>query len=336
MNYLPLLVSICLLHVSAAAQVGGGHVFESLSTSVHARTAGLGGINVSRNNDINFFYANPALLLDSLAGTAGVSYQFLPAGIGMANITYAHNFHKKVGVMGIGIQHVNYGKIEAYDAAGLALGEFTSGETIVVAGKSFHTGNFYFGVNAKGVFSNIAGYRASGVGLDVGGTFIHPNKSMTAALVVKNMGVVVTDYSETSSSRFPFDVQLGTTFKPAHMPLRFSITAFQLAKAGRRYELAISANDKPGTLDKVLRHLNLGTEILMHKNVQILLGYNFLTHQELKLENAGGSAGFTAGVAFKVRTFEFIFSRGSYVVGNAAYTFTLLSDLNTYLRKKML
>ena len=40
---------------------------------------------------------------------------------------------------------------------------------------------------------------------------------------------------------------------------------------------------EPGTLDKIFRHFNFGAEVLLHRNVNLMVGYNYLVHQELKL-----------------------------------------------------
>jgi len=182
-------------------------------------------------------------------------------------------------------------------------------------------------------FSNLAGYRASALLADLGGTFIHPHHDLTVGMVIKNLGVVLSDYSGSRHSELPFDVQLGATFKPAHMPLRFSITAYNLARKNITYYDLMSGRDEPGTLDKVLRRFNFSAEILLHKNVNVLLGYNYRVHQELKLEEAGGSAGIAVGFSARIKSFELIVSRNGYVVGNAGFGFTLSKNIDRVLKR---
>ncbi len=316
------------------AQIGGKKSFGFLNVPNNARLAALGGVNASLADcDVNFFFSNPTLVSDSLKGFASAGYQFYVADVGHATFSYAHNF-KKIGTLSFGVQHLSYGSLKGYDATGHAIGDYRSGETALVISKSHQISNFRIGANFKMAFSNLAGYRASAMMLDIGGVFIHPKKNLRVGLVIKNFGVVLSDYSNSSDAKLPFDVQLGVTFKPEHMPLRFSFTGYNLASSNITYYNSTADAEKPGALDKILRRINLGAEVLLHKNVNVLIGYNYLIHQELKLENAGGSAGVSFGFSARIKTVEFTFSRSAYVVGNAGYSFTLATDVNGVFRRK--
>ena len=299
----------------------------------NARLSALGGVNVSlTDRDANFFYSNPALSGDSLAGFASVNYQHYVADVGQTTFSYAHRF-SHIGTVAFGVQHVGYGSIQGYDATGAETGEFKSGETALFISKSYQRANFRLGTTLKVAFSNIAGYRANAVLFDIGGVFIHPEQDFTVGLTIRNFGFVWSEYSSTSRSTLPFDVLLGTTFKPEHMPLRFSLTAYGLGTYDPYYD-PLSGNPEPGTLDKVLRHLNFGVEILISRNINLMVGYNYRIHQELKLEDAGGAAGLALGFSVSIKTFEFTFSRSTYVVGNAGYAFTLSKNIDKMLKRR--
>jgi hypothetical protein len=324
---------LCLSLVSANAQVNERNSFQFLNRPHAARLAALGGVNVSLTDiDLNFFASNPSLAGDTLAGIASASYQFYVADIGQAYFSYAHDF-KTLGPVLFGLQHIGYGNIQGYDANGVETGEFNAGETAVMIGKNHQVKNFRFGATLKGVFSNIAGYRAGAVVLDLGGVFMHPSKRFTAGMTIKNFGLVLKDY--TSGTRLPFDVQVGVTLKPEHMPLRFSFTAFNLTQTDIPYNDLASESEKPGVMKRVLSHVNLGTEILVHKSVTVMAGYNYLVHQELKLNGGGGGAGLSFGFSAAIRSFEFVFSRSGYVAGNAGYSFTLSTDINKIFKRRL-
>ena len=315
------------------AQVGGKKSFEFMNVPNTARLAALGGVNVSLiDRDINFFYSNPALVGDTLDGFASISYQLYGAGINHTTASYGHHF-ERVGMLSMGVQHLSYGTLESYDATGAALGNFQSGETAVVISKNHRVNNFRMGVNVKALFSNIAGYRSSAVLLDVGGTFVHPNKNVTVGLVLKNMGIVLSEYSETSNTKLPIDVQLGVTLKPEHMPLRFSLTGYNMVKTNIAYDDPNNGDDNVGAFDKVLRHVTVGAEILFHQSVNLIVGYNHLMHQELKLDSGGGGAGVSLGFSAQVKAVEFSFSRSGYMAGKAAYTFTVSVNTKRILKR---
>ena len=317
---------------NCVAQFGGRNSYEFLNVPSNARLAGLGGVNVSlADRDVNFFFSNPALVTDSLDGFASAGYTFYVGDIGQATFSYAHSF-KQIGAVSFGVQHLSYGEIQGYDASGAEIGSYQSGETALVISKSHTVSVFTLGINLKGIFSSIAGYRSSALLADIGGTFKHPKKDLTIGLVIKNFGVVLSEYSESSNTQLPFDVQAGVTFKPQHMPLRFSLAAYNLAYPGDAYNDGNDSENNPGTLSKIMQHINFGAEVLLHKNVNVLLGYNVLKKTELKTDNQGG--GITFGASIRVKAFDIAFSRSGYSVSNAAYSFTLAANLNKMILKK--
>lgn len=308
--------------------------FEFLNVPNNARLSALGGINASlADRDVNFFFYNPALISDSLSGFASANYQYYVADIGQATFSYAHHF-PRIGILTMGVQHLSYGTIKGYDASGFETGDFKSGETVVVIGKSHQISNFRLGANMKIAFSAIAGYRANALLMDIGGLFIHPKQDLKVGLAIKNLGIILSEYSESSNSNLPFNVELGATFKPEHMPLRFSLTAYNLVKSDVTYYDPANVDPEPGTLDKVLRRVNFGAEVLAHRNVNIMIGYNYLVHQELKLADGGGAAGLSFGFSVMIKSFELVLSRSTYVVGNAGYAFTLSKNIDKMLKRR--
>lgn len=307
--------------------------FNFLRVPAHARVAALGGVNVSlADRDVNFFHNNPALAGDTLNGFASAGYQFYVGDVGNALLTYAHDY-RHAGQIIAGVQHTNYGSFQGFDESGVETTEFDAGETAVLVGRTHQIGNFRLGASLKGVFSNIAGYRATAVLMDVGGIFQHPNEELTVGLLLKNMGVVLSDYTKTDEGTAPFDVQAGVTFKPEHMPLRFSFTGYQLIRSDL-LPIDGATEDRPSGVKKVLSHVNFGAEILLHRNVEVLAGYNYLLHQSLKTESGGSGAGICFGFSLLVKPVEFVFSRNSYTVGNAGYSFTLSTNMDQLLRKQ--
>ena len=318
---------------TSLAQIAATKSFGFLEVPNNARLAALGGVNVSlTDRDLNFFHSNPSLTGDTLAGTASASYQYYIADIGNASFAYSHNF-SGIGTVVFGVQHLNYGTIKGYDATGQEIGDFKSGETALIVSKSHQVSSFRLGANLKYAFSNIAGYRANALLADIGGVFIHPTQDFKAGLTIRNIGLMIAEYSETSDTSLPFDVQVGFSFKPEHMPVCFSLTAYNLT-GEKDYFDPKDGEPEPVTLDKVLRHFNFGAEILVHKNVNLMIGYNYLVHQELKLPEGGGGAGLCFGFSAMIKTFELVFSRSAYVAGNAGYAFTLSKNIDNMMKRR--
>lgn len=325
------IIGLTLLAVSLEAQ-SISKSFVSLELPSNAAVSGLGGINVSNEDySVDFFQNNPALSSDTLNGWASANYLFYFAGTGLSSFTYQHDF-KNIGPLSFGVNHLSLGSIDGYDIIGTPTGTFNYGETTLTVGKSHQTNHFRFGVNIKGLFSNLAGYRANALLVDLGGAFIHPIKDFSVGLVIKNAGIVLDEYSPTSTSQLPFDIQAGITYKPEHMPIRFSGTVYRLIDYKLPYEPSGNDADQVSTLDKVMSHLTFGTELLIHKNVGILFGYNFLKHKELKMETIGGGSGVSVGAVARLKQLSFIFSRAGYVTGGA-YQFSLSMNTNKILNR---
>lgn len=326
-------IILCACATLGLKQNGTAQTFDFLRLPTHARLAALGGVNVSlADRDVNFFHNNPALAGDTLNGFASAGYQFYVGDIGNALFTYAHG-SEQTGQLIAGIQHTSYGSFQGYDQTGAETLQYDAKETAILVGRTHQIGHFRLGASLKAVFSNIAGYRATALMMDLGGIFNHPVQDLTIGLALKNMGIILSHYTDGPSTSLPFDVQAGVTFKPEHMPLRFSLTAYDLVTPGM-LPTDPRTGASPSSLSRIFSHLNLGAEILLHKNVNALVGYNYLLHQTLKTDTGGGGGGICFGFSIFVKPVEFAFSRNSYTVGNAGYSFTLLTNMNQLLAKK--
>lgn len=335
LKYSIAIVILSVVHHMVYSQAGGKRSFEFMNTPSSAKLMGLGGVNVSQaDEDLNMAWSNPALTSDTLSGYVSFNYLSWFADIGVVSFIYQHDLGR-YGPFHIGVNHFDYGDIESYDDTGTELGDYQAGETVIFLGKSHQVRNFSAGANLKFIYSDIAGFAASALAVDVGGVFKHPELDFTAGLAFKNIGVVISDYTETSDSKLPFDVQLGLTFKPKHMPFRFSFTGYNLYKGDISYfdPNQPFGEDEPGTFDKIFRHMVIGSELILSKNINLRLGYNHLVRQELKLEEIAGGAGFSFGLMFRVKAFEFAWSRGGYHVAGGAHSFTLSANTNMFFRK---
>lgn len=325
--------------LSAHGQVGGQRSYEFLNIPDNALLTGLGGVNVSHaDRDVNLFLSNPGLVGQDLSGHLSINYLSYFANTSITSVAYTHDF-AKWGTWTFGAKHLDLGEIEGFDPLGNALGRVNSGETVLYLGRSHQVGAFRVGANLKFLFSNIADFRSSAVAADLGGVFIHPEKELKVGLAIKNIGFALSEFTETSDTELPFDVQLGVTFKPQYMPFRFSVTAYNLSRGDITFfnpapEDPDDLAEEPGTVDKIFRRFVIGTELILSKNFNVRLGYNHLIRRELRLEETSGGAGFSYGFGLRIKAFEFSFARGGYHVAGGSNNFTLTSNLNRLIKKK--
>ena len=307
--------------------------FAFLEVPSSAKLAGLGGVNASLfNNDVNLFLFNPALLGPTNNMNASINYVFHPATTGMSSITYAQEF-EKAGLFGAGLRYFSYGVIDGYDQTGADIGSFKPNDFAFNISHSQAANNFRIGGTIKFVSSNIAGYHSSALLFDVGGLFVHPSKDFTVGMVLSNFGFTTQKFSSAQETSLPFNVQIGTSIKPEHMPIRFSITLHNL----HQWDLMQPDEKDNGQnywLDNTFRHFVFAAEVILSKNVNVLFGYNHLRRSELKLENAGSFSGFSIGGVIMVKAFEFVYTFAGYHVSGNTNTLTLTGNLSELIVKK--
>lgn len=332
---LTLTLSVAMINIGFG-QSDGTQSFRFLDVPVSARLSGLGGVNVSRTDvDINLITSNPALVFQSLDGDLSLNYILYPGEIKVSNITYSNSFGTS-GNWTANLVYFNYGEIDSYDDTGAMMGTFNANDYAITIGKSHQVGNYRLGVNLKYASSTIADYNASALLMDLGGIFIHPEKDFTVGLTIKNLGVTVNEFTDDSKTKLPFDLQAGTSFKPLHMPVRFSISFYNLTDWSEPDAefTRLGGYDSPSPVDQFFIHTIFGTELIIGKYINVLFGYDHKKRRELKLTSVNSAAGFSYGLMVFVRSFEFGFSRASYHVAGTSNTFTLTADISNLIRKK--
>ncbi len=340
-----LAIIISFYTFSSLGQVGGQTAFDFLRIADNARIAALGGENITtKDRDPNLFSYNPAAINHSMYNRFSINYMPFYSDVWKAGFTYVTPI-KNTGTWAFNFQYLDYGTLIYADASGNQAGEFGAGDWALSVGKSFSQNNITIGVNWKLAGSAIATYSALATMLDVGGMWEHPKRDFKVGMMIKNIGIVLSDYSPTSQSNLPFDVQLGWSYKLEHMPLRFSMTAHHLNKFDIVYldPLRQTTFDEDGNevpkektnFDKFARHLVFGGEFIFSQNFHARFGYNVLRRRELRLEETSGGAGFSFGLMMRIKTIELNFTRAYYHVVGGTTMLTLTTDVKRLLRKKI-
>lgn len=327
------------------AQIGGSQSFDFVNLPVNATAFALGNQNITvRSVDNNHFWQNPASL--DTAFDNYLSYNFNPwfADVSTHSLSYTRS-HDKLGNFAFGVHYLNYGEMSETDENGNVLGTFSSSEYLINLGYARRFDNFSYGANLKFAHSSLAAFNASALFVDLGGQFIHPSEDFVVGMVFRNVGLVLDKYTGDSDFVLPFDLQVGASYKPKYMPLRFSTTLHRLY----RYDIAYNdpnvvtgfdengepINEAPGTLDKVTRHLVFGTELLLADGFNIQAGYNFLKRRELQISERKGMVGFSFGFMLRVKTVQVAFARSIDHISGGTNKFTITTDLNMFTKNRI-
>jgi hypothetical protein len=340
MNPKKILFCAFLFAYGLFSQPNGNTHFEFVNLSFNARQTALGGENVSATqNDPGRFFYNPSLLDSTLYNYATFSFLMLPANIRGGQTAYIFKKKKKF-FSAVGIQFINYGEFKGRDEFGEPTQNFYASEFAPQVTVAHAVNNFELGASTKFVYSNLAGYSASAISMDMGGNFKHPNKDIVIGMVVKNVGLGLARYSKNEKSILPLDIQIGSTFKPEHMPVRFSVTAQKLFRydiayydpnLGRGRGNLAYTEKKPDFFDKFIRHWVLSSELLLSKNLHIIAGYNFLRRKDLKIQpGSSGWAGFSIGTCILTKKIKFYLAHSIYHISGSITSIACNLNLNNF------
>jgi hypothetical protein len=322
-----------IISFATKAQIGGRSSYQFLHTVSSPKLAALSGVNVSHlQSDLEMVYFNPSLLDSTHNLRADVSYTNYLSDINYGFAAYSFSL-KKYGQLALGAKYINYGDFIEANVNGDITGNFSAAETaFFIAWSKKYIQQWSYGINLKLVNSNFYQYASVGLLADAGISWTHKSKLTRIGLVANNMGTMLSTYSENNFESLPFDIRLGITKKLPHAPLRFSLTAHNLQNPNFWYE---SPNNKNNTDifglndsetevktpwgEAILRHLTLGTELILSENFQLQMGYHHQRRAELKLrdDSRGGAVGFSFGFSMRIKKFHFNYARSVYHLAGA-------------------
>ncbi len=291
-----------------------------------ARAAALGGNSMGIwGDDVNLVNSNPSSLNASMSKQFSLNYCNYVGDLNFGYIGYAHDL-KNYGTVGGGIQFFNYGKMVGYDEFGQKTNNFNANDYSINLNyaKPFEDSSFQIGVALKTIISQYDVYKSYGNAIDFGVTY--HKKDFAMSLLAKNVGFVWKTYSNTlgKAEPLPQTVQLGFSYKASKAPFRLTGVYDQLLKWNLKYVSPVDTAGKTSPFgatetkqdsskfqkfskrfgsgaDNFLRHLTIGTEIVITKNFNIRLAYNYRRQREMILPDRRGANGLSFGFGFKIK-----------------------------------
>lgn len=317
------------------AQGNGQNNFQVLQTVSAARIAALGGNSIAvKDGDINLGLVAPSLLDSTSAEQIAFSYTRF---FGEANIThaaYAHYF-REIGTVSFMVKNLGYGSFDMTDETGTTIGNFSAGEYVFQVGVGRQLDeHFSLGANIKYVFSEMAEYKSSALAADISTTYYQPEKQFTATLLMKNIGRPISTYRDGIDENLPFEIQMALSKKLSKAPLRFQLVGENL----QTWDLTPTTNQKTeidpltgeviavksgGFGENLARHLVFNAEILLTKNFNIRLGYNYNRRKQLLIEEKPGGAGITYGLGIRIAKIHLSYARAAYSLAGVSNNFTV-------------
>lgn len=330
---------------NSKAQIGGDNTYEFLNLTNSARIAAMGGNFLAvKDNDITIAPANPSLITAEMSNKLALSFVDYYSDVNYGFVSYGRSFPKIGNYVGT-IQYINYGDFLRTDETGEEFGNFSAGEFAVNLGwgRALDS-NFSLGANFKAIYSAFDEYNSFGIAVDVAGSYHNPKSNLTLSLIAKNIGIQLDPYYSGNREPLPFEIDFGLSKRLKHLPFRYSILITHLEKWDLTYEEPATSpeytdpfsggTDKNdglgGFADKAMRHIIFGGELLLTKNFNVRIGYNYHRRQELKVDTKNAMVGFSWGFAFRVSKFYFSYSRSSYHLAGSPNYITIATNLSTF------
>lgn len=323
-----LLSCILFFPILCIGQLGGQTAYQTLNLTTNPRAAALGSSVISLNDgDISQFFENPATL-DSVSSGA-IFFHFNPYFADVSVYSLAYGFDvKDIKGFAIGINYVNFGSFQLRDDSGAEIGDFAVNDYTITLGKSHRLGPFILGANLKLVNSTIDSYSTTALLMDIGGVF-QVSKNWSFAMVFENFGARLSSFTAFDTPTIPFDVKIGTSFKPEYMPIRFTLTTNNLVSENAINDVDGNGRSNDG-VNKVLKRINIGAELLLSDHLHLLFAYNHKRKQELSLEEKGAGAGFSFGMMAGVKQFQIRYSRAIYHAAGGSSFISVQTNLNHF------
>ena len=231
MSMLKPIFTSCLLALAATVWAADSSpAYNFLNVTSSARVYGLGGINISNvDDDINSIDQNPALLGPEYDMQVGVNYMRYISSSNFAGLRFGTAAGEH-GAWAAGIQYFGYGEMTEADEAGNITGSF-SPKDVSFSGTYSHdiTDRLRGGITLKMLYSSYADYTAFAVATDLGINYYDPDRDLSLSVVVANLGGQLKRFDK-AYDRLPVDLRLGWTQSFGTLPVRFSITAWNLTK----------------------------------------------------------------------------------------------------------
>jgi hypothetical protein len=289
------LILILLIFLSSLSSAQSTYEFLRLDPS--ARAGALGGSFVSNNDDADVIFYNPAGL--SLLNENPISFSFVKhlMDINLASLSYSTEIND-AGRFGAAVKYINYGSFDESDEFGNRFGEFGANEIAFILGYSNALDeNFYYGANAKFIYSGIADRSSTGLALDLGLHYAVPEQNINFGVSVLNLGSQISSYYDTKED-LPLDIVVGGAVRLQNLPARISVDFHKL-------------NEDRDDFVQRFKAFAVGVEFTLSPVFKLRFGYNNERRSELKIGTTSGIAGFNAGLGAKISDYLFDYGYSS-------------------------
>ncbi|MBN1338612.1 MAG: type IX secretion system protein PorQ [Bacteroidales bacterium] len=337
---LPAGLLICLI---SSAQIGGTRSYAFLDLVSSPRIAATGADFLAiKDNDILLAPTNPSVITSGMHNHLGISFVDYYSDVNYGFATYSRSV-PSIGNLTASLIYLDYGKFDLAYETGERAGNFYAGESALSLGWGRQLDSlFSIGSNLKIIYSSLESYTSFGLAVDVAGTYHNSPRDLTVSLIAKNIGRPLKSYSTGNPEPLPFEIQAGMSKRLRHLPFRYIINFNHIEKWDLTYDdpgdvqidpisgEMIENNDFEKFADNLMRHITLGGEILITKNLSLRGGYNYKRRQEMKVNSKASMVGFSWGFGIRVSKFHFSYARAAYHLAGSPNYLSVTTNFSAF------
>lgn len=329
---LALLTALLFSGARLSAQ-DGSTAYNYLNVTSSARIYGLGGVNISTVEDeLSTADQNPGLLGFEMSDQVLVDYMRYLGNSNFAGVKYARAIGER-GAWSAGIRYFGYGEMKAADETGVITGSFSPKDVNFSGTFSYDiTSRLRGGITMKLLYSSYEQYSAFAVATDLGINWYDPETDWSFSAVVANLGGQLKKFHE-SYDRLPIDVRLGATKGFSGVPVRLSVTLWNLTKWKLPYyDSGDGTSNQPFETKEsfgsnLFRHMVFGLDFTPSDRFFVSLGYNYKTRTDMSTYKRSFLSGFSLAAGMNVSRYSFSLAFGQPHSGATTLMFNLNLNL---------
>lgn len=333
-----LLILASVLSSAGLSAQDGSTAYNYLNITSSARIYGLGGVNISTVEDeLSTADQNPGLLGFEMDNQVMVDYMRYLGNSNFAGVKYAHAVGER-GAWAAGIRYFGYGEMKAADATGVITGTFSPKDLNFSGTFSYDiTSRLRGGISLKLLYSAYEEYSAFAVATDLGINYFDPDTDWSFSAVVANLGGQLKKFHE-NYDRLPIDVRLGATKGFSGVPIRVSVTLWNLTKWKLPYYDSSDGTSsepfekKESFGSNLFRHMVFGVDFVPSDRFFVALGYNYKTRTDMSTYKRSFLSGFSLAAGMNVSRFNFSLAFGQPHSGATTLMFNLNMNLQDLVR----
>lgn len=280
--------------------------YRFLELPITTEGSAMGGFNHSVfTENLSFTFHNPALLREEMSQQMHFTFNNFYQQTKQLHLQSAWKHNNSEWILSPAIAYLNYGKINQTDIYAIENGTSNANDWVVqVSAAKSYLNNWNYGLTLKYLHSQIAYVKSNAVAVDLGLNYRDTVVGIQAALVLKNIGTILSQYAPNENNILPFDVQWSISYKLFKIPLQLSLNSFQFPLIDHYRK-----TDKSPFIEQLFLKTILSAEWNIEDKIRLQLGYRYQRKKDWSiLDRSSGLVGWSSGISFYHKKFQLYYS----------------------------